>query len=87
VSLASFGAWAAFMALKFGVPAGSVAGDGHFSLTGNPNGAAPVAQAIAEWIQSKGASIFALGLHIFGDAMISAGILSSSIMACAKPAA
>lgn len=58
------------MALKFGVPAGSVAGDGHFSLTGDPNGAAPVAQAIAEWIQSKGARIFTLGLHIFGDAMI-----------------
>lgn len=84
LGMTSFGAWAAFMAIKFGVPAGSAAGVGDFDLTGNLSGTASTAQAVIDWVQSKGASIFALGLHVFGDAMISAGILSSSILAMRK---
>jgi len=84
LGMTSFSAWAAFMAIKFGVPAGSTTGASGFNLTGNLSGSVSAGQAIMDWVQSKGASICALGLHVFGDAMISAGILSSSILAMRK---
>lgn len=80
----AFALWAAFMAIKFGAAPGGASASLSFNVASGSGGFTQIGRRALEWLHGSGASILALGLHVFGDAMISAGILSSSICAMRK---
>ena len=82
--LLSFTGWAVFMALRFALPPSSLE---DLTTSFDPTGSAsPFAfvNELLEWVQTKAAGFISLGLHLFGDAMISGAIVGSAISGMRK---